>query len=289
MKGETCLLLEAALRDNDSGVGETRLHELVRITTSPCEAKATVHHLNQTLRQSKSWRSVYKALHVMEYLLEHGSEQVQREVMAVGMEIAVLCAEDREEGKTQAVRMKAKLVYECICERVRREWKLEERDFYIEQSSLFAPEASFPGDIRRKPTLSAAKESKAADVAAPSPLFYRLHKCKSTVPPPSIDLLSLSTPQPSILVHTPISDLVFDPVLPQTLPSPKSAPQVHFNPPLPEIRHNMAVPQDPLPSIPPASKAGLDMTTLLSGLDSLKTEVESRRLANRKREVVINL
>lgn len=91
-------MLEAAVRDNDSGVGESQLRELVQITTSPCSAQAAIQHLVHSLRHPKAWRSVYKALHVLEYLLEHGSAEIQREVMTVGADIAVLCAEDREEG-----------------------------------------------------------------------------------------------------------------------------------------------------------------------------------------------
>lgn len=188
--------------------------------------------------------------------------------------------------------MKAELVYQAICERIRSEWKFEEREFQIGKSSVFAsnnPSVSPTRDIRPKTALSLPKEQKSAGKTALSPLFNRLHKCKSAVSsvstPLSTDLLSLSTPQPSAPVPPPLPDL-FSHLIP-SIPSPKEPPTLF----LPEIKPILPVSQTGIEAISPisAAESGLDMKTLILGLDSLKTEVEMRRAANRKKEIVINL
>jgi hypothetical protein len=291
------LLLEAAVKDDDFSVGETQLQELARLTATPNEAKATIKHLTHILQLQTPWRSVYKALHITEFLLEQGSEELQREVLAMGAEVGVLCEGEREEGEGYIVRMKAKLVYQCICERIRLDWKSREKEFYIEKSSVFErnrdemrPSSVMP----QKPITTIAEEPKPAAKLDPSPLFIRLHKCKSTpsqaFPPSSTDLLHLNTPELPPAAPIPAYDLpVFDPV--------PAAPQKPSMPlPLPRISHNMPASEASIPAVlpvlpvlPPAKTDLLDMKSLLSGLDSLKDEVEAKRRVNRKREIVINL
>ena len=93
------MLLEAAVKDDNFSISEARLQELLQLTATPNEAKATMKHLADVLRQQTPWRSVYKALHITELLLEQGSEEVQREVLEMGGEVGVLCEGEREEGR----------------------------------------------------------------------------------------------------------------------------------------------------------------------------------------------
>lgn len=285
--------MEAAVKDDDFSVRETQLQELARLTTTPNEAKAVIKHLTHVLRLQTPWRSVYKALHITEFLLEQGSEEVQREVLAMGAEVGVLCEAEREEGRDYIVRMKAKLVYQCICERIRLDWKSREKEFYIEKSSVFERNRD---EMRppQKPITTIAEEPKSAAKPDPSPLFCRLHKCKSTpsqaFPPSSTDLLHLNTPELPPAAPIPVYDLpVFDPV-----PAATQKPSIPL--PLPRISHNMPASEASIPAVlpvlqvlPPAKTDLLDMKSLLSGLDSLKDEVEAKRKVNRKREIVINL
>ena len=193
--------------------------------------------------------------------------------------------------------MKAKLVYQCICERIRSEWKSREKEFPIEKSSVFErnrSERESSSDMPQKPITTIAREPKPATKLDPSPLFLRLHKCKSTpsqaFPPSSTDLLHLNTPQPPPTAPIPAYDLpVFDPV-----PAATQKPSVPV--PLPRISHNMSTSEASIPAVlpvlpvsPPAKTDLLDMKSLFSGLDSLKDEVEAKRKVNRKREIVINL
>lgn len=312
--------MEEACADDEQGVASAVLSQIAEYAGWAAEEKPMTVCLVGLLKSpAENWRRIYKALHVVEYLMQSGPMGMRNELENYSAEVRYLCdfvysAEGYDKGEagiSYTVRTKARMVYNLISGGVRRQ------EYGMASSgavggytppSLFPQQSSQPEQLQVSPMKSApvfhrqqrAGESSAYTAPAvveDQGLFQRLNKPK-TEPKPAPQLFS---PQPDLLSldhhREPNSlDLIsFDSaptskpadllILEPARPSPSPLPSLPV-----KISHNMA----PVPSITPSSsqtqppsKGGLNFEALAAGLDDLK--LESKPKDSKKTDFIIRI
>lgn len=311
--------MEEACAEDEQGVSSAVLTQIAEYAGWATEVKPMSICLVQLLKgPAESWRRIYKALHVAEYLMQSGPMGMRNELENYSAEVRYLCdfvysAEGYDKGEagiSHTVRTKARLVYNLMNGGVRR----QEYGMASSQGvggytppSLFPQQSSQPEQLQVSPMKAAPvfhRQQRAGDSPASTApvvedqgLFHRLNKPKTeSKPAPQLfsaqqDLLSLGHPP----VPNSLDLISFDsapPSKPANLlfleparPSPAPLPSVSV-----KISHNMA--SAPAATPGPAqtqtpSKGGLNFEALATGLDDLK--LESKPKDSKKTDFIIRI